>query len=182
MKKLVPMLLVVLLFSGCTLFNMGNTPTSKTEALLKKYQSLDTAVVSQLDDVVNSDDTLSTSQKDEYKRIIKNQYQNITYSIKDEAVDGDNATVKVEIEVYDLDDAIDKANDYLNTNATEFDDTDGKFSQTKFNDYKLNLMSDQKTKIKYTIDFALTKTDKTWTVNDLTETERQKIHGIYNYD
>ena len=182
MKKLVPILLVVLLFSGCTLFNMGNTPTKKTEELLKKYQSLDTTVISQLDDIINADDTLSAAQKDDYKNVMKNQYQNMTYSIKDEVIDGDSATVKTEIEVYDLDDVLDKANDRLNTNPDEFEDNDGKFSQSKFNDYKLNLMEEQKTKIKYTLDLVLTKKDNTWTMNDLTETERQKIHGIYNYD
>jgi hypothetical protein len=182
MKKLVPVLLVVLLFSGCTLFNMGNTPTKKTEVLLKKYQMLDKTIMTQLDDVVNGDDTLTTTQKDEYKKIIKNQYQNMIYSIKDEVIDGDSATVKTEVEVYDLDDALDRANDYLNTNAKEFDDADGKFSQTKFNDYKLKLMNEQKTKIKYTLDLTLAKNNATWIMNDLTETERQKIHGIYNYD
>ena len=33
--------------------------------------------------------------------LLKKQYQNLSYKIKEETEDGDNATVEVEIEVYD---------------------------------------------------------------------------------
>ena len=34
---------------------------------------------------------------------------------------------------------------------------------------------------KYTINFTLSKVDEEWIVDDLTETERMKIHGLYAY-
>ena len=42
-------------------------------------------------------------------------------------------------------------------------------------------MEKTNTKVKYTLELTLTKTDDEWEVDNLTETERQKIHGIYNY-
>ena len=47
----------------------------------------------------NPSRTLSDNQKKDYKELMKKQYQNLTYTIKDEEVDGNNAIVKVEIEV-----------------------------------------------------------------------------------
>ena len=32
-----------------------------------------------------------------------------------------------------------------------------------------------------TLNLTLTKKDDVWTMNDITETDRKKIHGIYSY-
>ena len=37
-----------------------------------------------------------------------------------------------------------------------------------------------KDKITYTITFTLTKEDDEWTLDDITDIDRQKIHGIYD--
>ena len=55
------------------------------------------------------------------------------------------------------------------------------FDETKFNTYKLNLLKDSKERVKYTIYFSLTKQDDKWVLDDLTETEEEKILGIYEY-
>ena len=34
-------------------------------------------------------------------------------------------------------------------------------------------------RVKYTIDFSLTKIENEWKLDDLLETDRQKIHGLY---
>ena len=47
-------------------------------------------------------------------------------------------------------------------------------------DYKLEKLKDAKDKIKYTLNLTLTKSNKRWILNDITETDRQKIHGLYN--
>ena len=41
-------------------------------------------------------------------------------------------------------------------------------------------MKEQKEKVTYTITFTLTKKDDTWELDDITDIDRQKIHGIYN--
>ena len=112
---------------------------------------------------------------------MKKQYKNLTYTIKDEEVDGNNATVKVEIEVYDFNKAMNESDSYLLQNQDEFMTEDNLVDNEKFMDYKINQMKNTNEKVKYTIDFTLTKKDNTWTLDNVSEITRQKIHGIYNY-
>ena len=174
MKKLV--LLLSLFLIGCEL---SNTPTKKTEELLKKYQVLDSAVVTDLDEVVNEDTTLNESQKIMYKDIMKKHYQNLSYQIKDEIVDGNEAVVVVEISVTDFKKVLEETNNYLNNNKEEFDDENGNYSIVKFNDYKLNKLKEAKDKIVYTIEIKLTKENDNWKVNNLSQTDYDKINGVY---
>ena len=95
MKKLLCALLIILFLTGCN--NLMNTPTKKVEYLLSKYQSTDEDVLNQLDETLLTDAILSVEQKDRYKNIIKKQYQDLTYMIKDEAIDGKTAVLEVEI-------------------------------------------------------------------------------------
>ena len=50
---------------------------------------------------------------------------------------------------------------------------------SKFWDYKLENMKKMTDRVKYTIDFSLTKIENEWKLDDLLETDRQKIHGLY---
>ena len=68
MKKLIGIGLCILL-CGCN--DLSNTPTKKTEEFLKKYQSLDNSVLTDLDNVLNEDTTLNESQKVMYEDIMK---------------------------------------------------------------------------------------------------------------
>ena len=94
---------------------------------------------------------------------------------------GDNATVKVEIEVYDFNKAMKKADDYLNEHQDEFMNEENNIDNVKFMDYRIKEMKNTNEKVKYTIDFTLTKKDNKWQLDDIDEITRQKIHGIYNY-
>ena len=40
-------------------------------------------------------------------------------------------------------------------------------------------MFETEDRIKYTIDFSLTKLNNKWHLDELLETDRQKIHGLY---
>lgn len=179
MKKLICLCLSVFLLAGCT--DMMNTPTKKVEEFLSKYQTMDSKVLNQLDDVLDKDMTMTKEQKKSYRDLMKRQYQNVTYKIKDEKVDGDNATVEVEIEVYDYNKVIKEAEEYLEDKKEEFLDEDKAVDEVKFMDYKLKQMKDAKDKVKYTINFLLTKKDDEWKMKDISEIDRQKIHGIYEY-
>jgi len=179
MKKFLLVVITVLLLVGCE--SVMNNPTKRVETFLNKYQTMDSEVLSQLDTTLNNDNTLTDEQKSDYKELMKKQYQNLTYTIKDEEVDGDTATVKVEIEVYDFNKVMTEADDYLLQNQDEFINENDEIDDEKFMDYKIKQMQNTREKVKYTIEFNLTKNDNQWTLDNVDEITRQKIHGIYNY-
>jgi len=182
MKNIKKILFIVLGFififtTGCD--NVANTPTKKVEELMAKYQTADSDVLDDLDDVITSEVGLTTEQQDRYRALLKKQYQSLTYEIKEERIEGDNATVEVEIEITDFAKANSEAEEYLANNSGEFNDDEGNYSINKYIDYRLDKLEDTKDKVKYTLELTLTKEDEEWEVDNLTETERQKIHGIY---
>ena len=121
MKKiLIYLSLFILLITGCT--NNMNTPTKKVEEFLGKYQSMDSEVLTQLDDIVSTDTTMTDDEKKDYRSLMEKQYQNLSYKIKDEEIDGDNATVLVEIEVFDYATSINKSRKYYDEHPDEFKD------------------------------------------------------------
>ena len=163
MKKILLLVATIFLLVGCE--SVMNNPTKRVEVFLNKYQTMDEEVLSQLDDTLNNDGTLTDTQKKDYKDMMKKQYQNLTYTIKDEEVDGNNATVKVEIEVYDFNKAMNEADSYLLQNQDEFIDENNRIDNERFMDYKIEQMKHTNEKVKYTIEFSLTKTDNTWTLD-----------------
>lgn len=182
MKKIYKVIIVVFtlgLIVGCG--NMMNTPTKKVEQFLSKYQTMDKSVLDQLDDIMDDAATMTDEQTNDYQELMKKQYQNLSYKIKDETEDGNNATVEVELEVYDYGKAISESEQYLVTNRNEFlDESLGDIVDTeKFLDYKIEQMNNVKDKIKYTITFNLTKEDDKWQLNDLSNIDIQKLHGLY---
>ena len=202
-------IMAIVLLSGCT---MDNTPTKKGEKFLDSYKNQDETVLSQLKDMVDTDSLMDDTQKETYQDIIKKQYKDMSYEIKDETIDGDTATVTAEIEVYDYYKINKDAEDYYNKNPDEFksvtgngvvddaknaaedviegakdaaedakDAVTGTNSDSKFVEYRLGKLKDAKDRVKYTIDFKLTKVDNVWTLNDIDDATRQKIHGLYEH-
>lgn len=178
MKKMVIVFAMLVCLSGCN--NVMNTPTKEVEEFLGKYQTIDQKVIEQLDSVLATDITMTEEQKEEYKKLMKKQYQNLSYKIKDETIDGEHAEIVTEIEVYDYNGAMEDADEYLRINGSEFLKEDGSTDEEKFMNYKINSMKDMKNKVTYTITFTLTKQDDTWELDDITDIDRQKIHGIYD--
>ncbi len=182
MKRLLLGMMVIFLVTGCkcALFKSKSSPTRAVETFLGKYQALDNKVLDQLDEVI-FDDKLTNNQKDDYKTLMRRQYQNLTYNIKDEVIDGNNAIVTVEIEVYDFNRVEDDIDKYVEEHKEEFEDEKGDFSEEKYMDYKLGKLTDEKNRIKYTLDLRLTKdeVDNEWKLENLTDVEKQKIHGVY---
>lgn len=180
MKKFV-FTVVSLLLLTCGCDSMMNTPTKRVEEFLNKYQRQDAEVLSQLDTAItDANYNFTNDQMNTYKDLMKNQYKNLTYTIKEEIIDGDNATVTVEIEVFDYNKVMNDAETYYTTNPDEFKNDAGELDNSKYMDYKLNKLKETKDKVKYTLNLTLTKSDKKWVLNDITETDRQKIHGLYN--
>lgn len=179
MKKILLVLLTLFLMVGCD--NLMNTPTKRVEEFLNKYQKMDNKVLNQLDYTFEQDYELTDKQKENYKTAMKKQYKDLVYTIKDETIDGKTAVVKVEIEVYDYSKAMSDADNYLLNNQNEFMNADGSVNKEKFLDYKIEEIGKMTERVKYTLDLTLTKDDDTWLMNDITEIDRQKIHGIYSY-
>lgn len=179
MKKLFLLLIgVMALFTltGCD--SLMNTPTKRVEALLNSYKMEDKKVLEQLDKVLLSETIMDSSLKERYRNLMLRQYRDLTYKIKNETIDGNNATVEVEIMVYDYNSAIKEVEDKV-LNDKDYVDESGNVKTTKFNEEKIKRMEETKNRITYTINFTVAKIDNKWVVDDLTETERMKIHGLY---
>ncbi len=178
MKKLMLAVAVLLLMTGCG--DMSNTPTKKVEDFLGKYQSMDSNVLSQLDDVIKEDTDMDDDQRTEYKSLMERQYQNLSYKIKNENINGDDATVDVEVEVYDYRNALDKAEEYRDKNKEEFQDDNKKDDVSKYIKYKIEELKKVSDKRKYPITFNLHKTDGEWVMDDISDSDREKLHGLYH--
>lgn len=179
MKKILLFLGSFLFMVGCN--NLMNTPTKKVEEFLNRYQTLDNEVIDQLNYTLDESYSFTDIQKDDYKKVMKKQYKDLVYTVKEETVDGDTAVVKVEIEVYDYSKAIAEADNYLLNNQDEFLNEDGTSDKERFIDFKIDAMSKTTERVKYTLELTLLKVNDTWKMDDITEIDRQKIHGIYSY-
>ena len=195
MKKLITIFFVILL-SACSL-NMNNSPKAKVKELLDKYKNQDSSVITNLDDVIDSE--YEGEYKDRYKSLILNQYKNLEYKITDEVIDEDTAIVSVDVTVYNYGSGIDAANTYLEEHESEFykkdlsdnniitpnnDENTPQTSQNtidynKFLDYKLDLLEEITDRKTYSIDITLTKENNEWVLDKLTDDAIKKIHGLY---
>ena len=174
MKKV---LLIISLFLICGCYN--STPTKEVEKYFTDYQINPEKYISNIDYLLDFSD-FSNEQREEFKKIIKNNYQNLEYNIKDEIVNANKATVITEINVYDYSRILNEALEYKNTYIDEFNDENG-YNESKYIDYKIMKLKEAKEKVKYTLDINLTKIDGKWYIDDLSREYLEKINGIYNY-
>ena len=152
---------------------MNNTPTKKVEAFLNKYQTNDSDVVNDLEDVLTFDADLTDNERNDYREFMKEHYQDMIYKIKDETIDGDSAIVEAEVTVRSYANVINNANDYRLANADEFDE------DNTFASYRLNKLKDVTDTETYTITFHLTKTNEEWKIDPLTDEDESKLNGLY---
>jgi hypothetical protein len=178
-RKILILVSLLVVLAGCSLVGSTTSPKREVEKLLGNYQSLNSDVLNQLDEVI-AGETLTSAQKDDYKELMRRQYQNLTYSIKDEVIDGDTAVVTVEIEVYDYAKEIKNAETYAAENKDKFLNDSGTVSDSLYQDYKIQQLKTVSDKVKYTLDLGLTKKNDEWKLDELSDMERQKIHGLYN--
>ena len=112
---------------------------------------------------------------------MKKHYQELKYEIKDEKVDGDKATVTVEIEVTDYSKALKEADKYLENNRSEFYDDKGVYDAFLFTTYRIEELKKVKDKVKFTLNMNLSKIDDEWQLDKISDTDEQKINGVYYY-
>lgn len=179
MKKTLLTLTCLLLLVGCSL--TSNTPTKQVENYLMKYKDLDEAVLSDLE-LSSEKENLTTTQKENYIKVMKRQYSNLKYEVTDEQVDGDEAVVTVNITVFDLYKVRTEAKKYSETNEDEFL-VDDIFNDEKYVDYELDEMLNAEDTVDYTLTFTVIKNDSgKWVVQEPDEITKQKLHGTYNYE
>lgn len=165
MKKIMPIFifLTLIFITGCSL---GNTPTSKVDELMGKYQRLDTEIKDEIKEVVASNN-IDESYQDRYIKALEKQYCNLTYEIKNEAIDGNTAIVTTQIEVTDYKKAL---------NTIDRDD----LTDEEYYEESLTAIEEANEKVTYTIDFTLTKDDAgNWQLDELSEVDKKKIQGTY---
>ena len=74
--------------------------------------------------------------------------------------------------MYNLTKSIEDANNYLSTN----------FDNDKYINYKLNLMYNSTERTDYEIVFFLNRTKNKWVLEQPTDSDLEKIHGIFQQD
>ena len=178
MKKII-LTLAIFLIVGCGM-KMGNTPTKKVESYINNYQTLDKSVLADIDDMLN-DEEYSDEQRNKYREMIKRNYQKISYKVKDEKIDGDNAVVTVEINVIDYSKITNESNLYLSNNPNEFMNENNEYDKSLFNDYLLDKLDKAKDEVTYTLELELHKNNGDWELEPLDDVELSKINGTYNY-
>ena len=163
MKKLFLIILCFTMLVGCTL---GNTPTSRVEDMLTNYQmNKENINISYTD--LTSDNNLSSNIINGYEDAIRKQYRDLSYEVKDEVIDGDNATVTIEVEVMDYKRAINKYN------REDYD-------VNKYHELIIKELNNTKEIVTYTLDIDLTKDNNdTWKVDELSLENKNKLLGIY---
>lgn len=179
MKKFIFALFIIILLTGCG--DISNTPTKQVEGLFNKYQTLDKEVLDDLDRVITEEDSFSEENREQYREIIKKQYKDLTYKIKEEEVDADVAIVTVEISVTDFSKVLAEASDYKNNHPEEFVDANGVYQSNLYSDYVISKMKEAKEKVKYTLDIKLSKIDEEWRIDGIDSDTEDKILGIYQY-
>lgn len=166
MKKLLFLVSSFLLLTGCGTSKLLNTPTKKVEMFFGKYQSLDQDVIDQLNDVSENEMIFNDDQKEEYINLMKKHYKEIKYDVKDETIDGDTATVTVEIEVRDYSKIMNDADQYLKDILKNFIKKVLRNMMNPYlSDYRLEKLKDATDKVKYTIDLSLTKIEDEWVID-----------------
>lgn len=196
-KIVVSAFILLLVIVGCS--NNMSTPTNKVEEFLGKYQSMDEDVLKQLDQVIKDDDSMNDDQKDKYKALMEKQYQNLSYKIENEDIQGDSATVDVEIEVLDYATTASKAQEYYNEHKEEIEekyndkkeDNDNSLENAgddvlqaveesvAYINYKLEELETANDTVTYNMTFYLIKEDGEWILQDISDLDRKKLHGLY---
>ena len=182
MKKFI--IVFVLFLSSILLIGCGEetTPTQAVRDYLEGYVTLDDTVVNQLNDYVNDNEDLTKEQKDTYKEILRKQYSSLTYDIKNEKIEDNIAYVTVKINVKNLYKIQKEANEYYENNKEEFNDEDGVYDVVRFVDYQMDKMKAATETIDYELELKVVKSDGDWDVTQLSTSDLEKIHGIYNYE
>lgn len=165
-KIVILLSIFIIIIIGCD--NTMNTPANKVESFIEKYQRLDKEVIDSLNNIINKDSVMNKKEKKEYLALIQKQYQNLSYKIKGEQIENNVATVEVEIEVLDYKNAINRAKKTYQQEKKE-----------SLMEKRIKEMKKVSNKVKYDLTIHLKNENGIWSIEELTEEDRKKIHGLY---
>lgn len=182
MKKI--LICTMLFLSSFLLFGCGEemTPRQAVRDYMESYVTLDDSVIDQLNKYVDDNEELTNEHKVTYKEILRKQYSSLTYDILNERVEDNVAYVEVEINVKDLYKIRKETNEYYANNKDEFNDDNGVYDVTRFITFQLDKMKAAMDTVKYKLELKVVKNGDDWDVTQLSTTDLEKIHGIYNYE
>lgn len=178
MKKILLIVCAVLLFTGCSCSLNDNSPEEAVNTFFEKYRSKDDNIITQLLDTIKNEE-LTDDDKDRYQKLMEKQYDSFSYVIKDIEEKKDSATATVELTVLNYRSAVLKAEEELNKTPEKFNDDKGNFSKEKYTSYKIDKMEEVTETTTHTIELNLTKKNGIWKVEQLTNDDISKLHGLY---
>lgn len=153
-----------MVLGGC---DIANTPTSKVEDYLGRYQRLDKSISLSYTQLAGSND-VNKDDRERYQKLVEKQFRNLSYEVKEEVIDGDVSYVTVQVKVCNYGDILDKYN------VTTYEDVD------EYHDKVIKELEKQKEKIVYTITFELELNKKDeWKVSEPSLEDKDKLLGIY---
>lgn len=168
------LLVIVVLF--LVFRSNSKSPNTLTRKYMNRYLHLDNKVVEKIKYPFG--DSLTSKQKSRYQEIIKKQYKDMTYDIVKEEVNEADAVITVNFSVYDLKSAMDKAVQYIEAYPDRFR-KEGVLQGEKVVDYKLDILESYRDRITYSVSFTYYKKDGAWELMDLSNTDLEKLDGIY---
>lgn len=179
MKKILTLIVVSLVcLTGCALMN--NTPKDAVTKFLNNYKNNEKVVVDELNDYLATEE-LEEDKIEDYREIYLRQYSNMDFVIKDETINGDAASVEVQITVYDYYKTNKMSGDYFTANQADFVNDNGDIDLSKYLAYKINKLLDTTDTVNYTLTLNLNKVDGKWEIDPLTTEQLTKLHGTYEY-
>jgi len=168
--------LILFFVSGCT----NNHASDPVKEYLNKFRNHDKDVSNSLAELLRQEN-LTKEQNELYELIMKRQYVDLEYKIKEETYNGIKAIITVDITVYDYQYSKEKAIEEREANKDEYYLSDGTYLKDKFVNLQLKYMKEEMRRVKYTIDFDVTLHNKEWTLETPDYKVIEKIHGLYDY-
>lgn len=174
MKKILFLVFILLLLLfGCN--KAKKAPETVVMNYFNSYQKLDKKAKKNIDYLVNNEKSLDSNQKEKYKSILENHYKNLKYKIKNKKIVKNNSIIISEIEVTNNLKVL-KLSEYKKNN---FKDKNGYLLIKSFNDYKIDKLKKEKSTIKYNVIFYLHIKNNKWIIDNIKQSDQQKILGIY---
>lgn len=158
-----------LVFFLCIFCLVGCTNKSSKEAVieyLEKYRNFTAEIEESLMKDLESVNW-KKEQKEKYILLMKKQFVNLKYKIKEEIYNGEEATVLVDITVYN----------YHNSKREALKEQD---ESQNYIDKVLEKMNNETHTIKYTLVFKTNYKEGVWVLEQPSEETLKKIEGIYN--
>lgn len=179
MKKFILLICMLFIITGC---QNENTAKDVVEDYLVSYQDLEYQVLVDMEEVISKESDFTDDQKNVYRDILKKQYSDLTFNVLNEKYNKNEASVVVEISVYDYYKAEKNAILYQEENLQKFYDDENNYSLETYLNYKLSAFQSTLERVDHKLEFNLIKEDGIWKLKNVSNEVLEKIHGIYDYE